>query len=115
MEPSRQTWSSYGPPYPLGRWSLRSEDVSFGILHPLGCREIELRKPSRGCVMYAVVNGALHVGNAHPPSMHACIRQQPGPLLPGAADAYYERKKHAEVEGLEVQRRQFSLGSLRPT
>ena len=21
MEPSRQTWSSYGPPYPLGRWS----------------------------------------------------------------------------------------------
>ena len=22
MEPSRQTWSSYGPPYPLGRWSL---------------------------------------------------------------------------------------------
>ena len=20
MEPSRQTWSSYGPPYPLGRW-----------------------------------------------------------------------------------------------
>ena len=23
MEPSRQTWSSYGPPYPLGRWSSR--------------------------------------------------------------------------------------------
>ena len=22
MEPSRQTWSSYGPPYPLGRWYL---------------------------------------------------------------------------------------------
>ena len=22
MEPFRQTWSSYGPPYPLGRWSL---------------------------------------------------------------------------------------------
>ena len=21
MEPSRQTWPSYGPPYPLGRWS----------------------------------------------------------------------------------------------
>ena len=21
MEPSRKTWSSYGPPYPLGRWS----------------------------------------------------------------------------------------------
>ena len=21
MEPFRQTWSSYGPPYPLGRWS----------------------------------------------------------------------------------------------
>ena len=21
MEPSRQTWSSYGPPYPLGHWS----------------------------------------------------------------------------------------------
>ena len=21
MEPSRQTWCSYGPPYPLGRWS----------------------------------------------------------------------------------------------
>ena len=21
MEPPRQTWSSYGPPYPLGRWS----------------------------------------------------------------------------------------------
>ena len=21
MEPSRQTWSRYGPPYPLGRWS----------------------------------------------------------------------------------------------
>ena len=21
MKPSRQTWSSYGPPYPLGRWS----------------------------------------------------------------------------------------------
>ena len=21
MEPSRQTWSSYSPPYPLGRWS----------------------------------------------------------------------------------------------
>ena len=23
MEPSRQTWSSYGPPYPLGRWSFK--------------------------------------------------------------------------------------------
>ena len=21
IEPSRQTWSSYGPPHPLGRWS----------------------------------------------------------------------------------------------
>ena len=24
LEPSRQTWSSNGPPYPLGRWSSRS-------------------------------------------------------------------------------------------
>ena len=27
MEPSRQTWSSYGPPYPLGRWCLYARSV----------------------------------------------------------------------------------------
>ena len=27
MEPSRQTWSSYGPPYPLGRWSSGFIDI----------------------------------------------------------------------------------------
>ena len=31
MEPSRQTWPSYGPPYPLGRWSSVQEvDLSAG-------------------------------------------------------------------------------------
>ena len=27
MEPSRQTRSSYGPPYPLGRWSSLLKEV----------------------------------------------------------------------------------------
>ena len=30
MEPSRQTWSSYGPPYPLGRWCSEGDDVGVG-------------------------------------------------------------------------------------
>ena len=33
MEPSRQTWSSYGPPYPLGRWSSDKP----GIYLPVRC------------------------------------------------------------------------------
>ena len=39
MEPSRQTWSSYGPPYPLGRWSeeKRSEHEYYMTLHVLDC------------------------------------------------------------------------------
>ena len=38
MEPSRQTWSSYGPPYPLGRWS--SEVLLDKALSPvLVCRD----------------------------------------------------------------------------
>ena len=33
MEPSRQTWSSYGPPYPLGRWSSPSPWCTYHILY----------------------------------------------------------------------------------
>ena len=29
MEPSRQTWPSYGPPYPLGRWSYSSLQAAW--------------------------------------------------------------------------------------
>ena len=31
MEPSRQTWSSYGPPYPLGRWPWWRKSPSRSI------------------------------------------------------------------------------------
>ena len=40
MEPSRQTWSSYGPPYPLGRWS---SDAYF--IRPGGTQQQQYHHP----------------------------------------------------------------------
>ena len=35
VEPSRQTWSSYGPPYPLGRWSSANKSPRASYLASL--------------------------------------------------------------------------------
>ena len=43
MEPSRQTWSSYGPPYPLGRWS--SESLLSSSVPPDNVVEYLARQP----------------------------------------------------------------------
>ena len=40
MEPSRQTWSSYGPPYPLGRWSSRPCHTAFTLYLGWGMRRL---------------------------------------------------------------------------
>ena len=37
-----------------------SEDASFGIWHPLGCRAIELGKTPQGGVTHTVVHGAWY-------------------------------------------------------
>ena len=36
MEPSRQTWSSHGPPYPLGRWSCARTNEHVAASKPRG-------------------------------------------------------------------------------
>ena len=52
MEPSRQTWSSYGPPYPLGRWSNRRSTrlgrFSWGVeLYLPSCDQTKLKLTGR--------------------------------------------------------------------
>ena len=44
MESSRQTWSSYGPPYPLGRWS--SELRNYQITRVFAMKTIQPTIPS---------------------------------------------------------------------
>ena len=56
MEPSRQTWSSYGPPCPLGRWSLTSDSPRMLLVL---VREFESRRVARVWIYLQKYNDQL--------------------------------------------------------
>ena len=92
MKPSRHTWSSYGAPYPLGRWSsgrtARQYETTLRAKTILPCNNHQLQKSLEGVVLHLIPDGSLLATTATPLSnnnMQRAVCVALPPLLTGAS------------------------------